>query len=43
MTMETPVLRRSAKVLKQDGRVAKVLTPADNDPAFHLEIPQPKA
>jgi hypothetical protein len=28
---------------KKDNRVAKVLTPADNDPAFHLEIPQPKA
>jgi hypothetical protein len=26
---------------RQDNRVAKVLTPADNDPAFHLEIPQP--
>jgi hypothetical protein len=26
-----------------DSRVAKVLTPAENDPAFHLEIPQPRA
>jgi len=26
-----------------DARVAKVLTPAENDPAFHLEIPQPQA
>jgi len=24
-----------------DRRVAKVLTPAEHDPAFHLEIPQP--
>jgi hypothetical protein len=28
---------------RTDGRVAKVLTPAENDPAFHLEIPQPPA
>ncbi|HKO58835.1 MAG TPA: hypothetical protein VJ276_23410 [Thermoanaerobaculia bacterium] len=28
---------------RNDGRVAKVLTPAENDPAFHLEIPQPPA
>jgi len=28
---------------RSDGRVAKVLTPAENDPAFHLEIPQPDA
>ncbi len=26
---------------RSDQRVAKVLTPAENDPAFHLEIPQP--
>ena len=25
------------------GTVSKFLTPANNDPAFHLEIPQPKA
>jgi hypothetical protein len=28
---------------KSDARVAKVLTPADNDPAYHLEIPQPQS
>jgi hypothetical protein len=28
---------------RNDQRVAKVLTPAENDPAFHLEIPQPRA
>lgn len=28
---------------RNDGRVAKVLTPAENDPAFHLEIPQSPA
>ena len=28
---------------RTDARVAKVLTPAENDPAFHLEIPQPQA
>jgi hypothetical protein len=28
---------------RNDQRVAKVLTPAENDPAFHLEIPQPQA
>lgn len=28
---------------RSDERVAKVLTPAENDPAFHLEIPQPNA
>jgi hypothetical protein len=28
---------------KSDARVSKVLTPANNDPAFHLEIPQPQA
>ena len=27
---------------RNDQRVAKVLTPAENDPAFHLEIPQPQ-
>src|SRR6201993_5314073 len=26
---------------RADARVSKVLTPANNDPAFHLEIPQP--
>jgi hypothetical protein len=26
---------------RSDARVSKVLTPANNDPAFHLEIPQP--
>ena len=25
----------------QQGKVSKFLTPANNDPAFHLEIPQP--
>ena len=29
------------RVARKDPRVSKVLTPADNDPAFHLEIPQP--
>jgi len=28
---------------RNDARVSKVLTPANNDPAFHLEIPQPQA
>ena len=30
------------RAARSDQRVAKVLTPADNDPAFHLEIPQPR-
>jgi hypothetical protein len=25
------------------GKVSKLLTPANNDPAFHIEIPQPAA
>jgi hypothetical protein len=39
------VARQSAFVeaARGDKRVAKVLTPAENDPAFHLEIPQPRA
>jgi len=39
------VARQSAFVqaARDDRRVAKVLTPAENDPAFHLEIPQPQA
>ncbi len=27
----------------QQGKVSKFLTPANNDPAFHIEIPQPPA
>lgn len=27
----------------QQGKVSKFLTPANNDPAFHIEIPQPTA
>jgi hypothetical protein len=27
---------------RNEHRVSKVLTPAENDPAFHLEIPQPR-
>ena len=39
------VARQTAFVqaARNDHRVAKVLTPAENDPAFHLEIPQPPA
>jgi hypothetical protein len=39
------VARQTAFVqaARNDRRVAKVLTPAENDPAFHLEIPQPPA
>src|SRR5437763_7430899 len=39
------VARQAAFVdaARNDRRVAKVLTPAENDPAFHLEIPQPQA
>jgi hypothetical protein len=28
--------------VKADGRVKRFLTPADSDPAYHLEIPQPR-
>lgn len=30
------------KAVKSDQRVSKFLTPSNNDPAYHLEIPQPK-
>jgi hypothetical protein len=32
--------RAFEKAVKEDNRVAKFLTPAQSDPAFHLEIPQ---
>lgn len=35
--------RRAFEVaVKSDKRVAKFLTPADSDPAYHIEIPQPR-
>jgi hypothetical protein len=34
---------KATKAAVTKGIVSKFLTPADNDPAFHLEIPQPKA
>ena len=30
------------KAVRANKRVSKFLTPADNDPGYHLEIPQPK-
>jgi len=31
------------RAVRAEGRVSKFLTPADNDPAYHLEIPQPQS
>ncbi|HEX8423481.1 MAG TPA: hypothetical protein VF634_08720, partial [Pyrinomonadaceae bacterium] len=34
---------KSTNAAKAKGAVSKFLTPGNNDPAYHLEIPQPKA
>ncbi len=31
------------QAVRNEGRVSKFLTPGDNDPAYHLEIPQPQS
>lgn len=34
---------KATNAAKAKGSVSKFLTPGNNDPAYHLEIPQPKA
>jgi hypothetical protein len=34
---------KATKAAQTKGSVSKFLTPANNDPAYHLEIPQPQA
>jgi hypothetical protein len=34
---------KATKASQAKGAVSKFLTPGNNDPAYHLEIPQPKA
>jgi hypothetical protein len=34
---------RATNAAKAKGTVSKFLTPGNNDPAYHLEIPQPRA
>jgi hypothetical protein len=34
---------KATNAAKAKGTVSKFLTPGNNDPAYHLEIPQPKA
>ena len=39
----TSAFDKATRAAVTKGTVSKFLTPANNDPAFHLEIPQPKA
>jgi hypothetical protein len=34
---------KATNAVKAKGTVSKFLTPGNNDPAYHLEIPQPKS
>ena len=38
-----PTFEKATKAAVTKGTVSKFLTPDQNDPAYHLEIPQPKA
>ena len=38
-----PAFEKATRAAQTKGSVSKFLTPANNDPAYHLEIPQPKA
>ncbi|HZH30781.1 MAG TPA: hypothetical protein VEY11_08455 [Pyrinomonadaceae bacterium] len=39
----TTAFEKAIRAAQTKGKLSKFLTPGDNDPAYHLEIPQPKS